>query len=62
MKKYKLKNGLTILHEQKKSKSVAISVLVKVGSNHENDKNRGISHFLEHMLFEGKGKGKTQGK
>jgi len=53
MKKYKLKNGLTILHEQKKSKSVAISVLVKVGSNHENDKNRGISHFLEHMLFEG---------
>ena len=53
MKKYKLKNGITIIFEKNSSKSVAVEVMFKVGSNDENIKISGISHFLEHMLFEG---------
>jgi len=53
MKKYKLKNGITVIFDKNSSKSVAVEVMFKVGSNDENKKNAGISHFLEHMLFEG---------
>ena len=53
MKKYKLRNGITIIFEKNRSKSVAIEVMFKVGSNYENKESSGISHFLEHMLFEG---------
>lgn len=59
MKRYKLKNGLTLIYEKKPLMSTAIEVLVKVGSNYENKKVFGISHFLEHMLFEGTKKRKT---
>jgi len=53
MKKYKLKNGITVLFEKNYSKSVCVEVLFKVGSNFESENLAGISHFLEHMLFEG---------
>lgn len=53
MEKYRLKNGLTILFSKNSSKSVAVEVMFKSGSNNESSKVRGISHFLEHMLFEG---------
>ena len=53
MKKFKLSNGLTVIFEKTKSNSITLGVCVKTGSNYENDKNRGISHFLEHLIFEG---------
>ena len=53
MNKYRLNNGITVIFEKASSKSVAIEVMLKVGSNYEDDRTRGISHFLEHMLFEG---------
>ena len=53
MKKYRLKNGITIIFDKNSSKSVAIEIMFKVGSNDENKQIAGISHFLEHMLFEG---------
>ena len=53
MKKVVLDNGLTVIFEQKKCNSVVVEVLVKVGSNREEEKERGISHFIENMLFEG---------
>ena len=53
MKKVVLDNGLTVIFEQKKGNSVVVEVLVKVGSNREEKKERGISHFIEHMIFEG---------
>ena len=53
MLKYPLKNGLTILFEKRPTKTVAIEIAVKVGSNYEDKKINGISHFIEHMLFEG---------
>ena len=59
MEKYKLKNGLTLIYEETNSKSVAMEVMVEVGSNHEPLKILGVSHFLEHMLFEGTKKRKN---
>ncbi len=59
MQKYRLKNGIILLFAKNSSKSVAVEVMFKVGSNHENKKIAGISHFLEHMLFEGTKKRKN---
>lgn len=59
MKKYKLNSGITILFEKNNSKTVAVEVMVKVGSNNENSKIAGISHYLEHMMFEGTEKRKN---
>ncbi len=53
MKKFTLRNGLTILYEKRNTASVAVEVCVKVGSIDEKPNERGISHFLEHILFEG---------
>lgn len=55
MHKFKLSNGMTVLHEERgsESNSVALQILVKVGSNDENPKERGIAHFVEHLLFMG---------
>ena len=53
MKKTTLPNGLTVILEKKPLKSVTIEIAVKVGSNDEDLKKSGISHFMEHMLFEG---------
>lgn len=53
MQKFKLKNGLTVVYIKKPGTSVAVEVLVKVGSNDEKEKELGISHFIEHMVFEG---------
>lgn len=53
MKKTILKNGITLIVEKRKTKSVTIQAIVRVGSNNENERIAGISHFIEHMLFEG---------
>lgn len=53
MHKTILPNGLKVIYEPKKSNSVVVEVLVNVGSDHEQENERGISHFLEHMVFEG---------
>src|SRR3989344_492960 len=53
MQKVVLVNGLKILFEEKKSSSVVVEVMINVGSNQEEAEERGLSHFLEHILFEG---------
>ena len=53
MRRYQLSNGLTLIYEKKPAKSVSVAILVKAGSNYENKDVYGISHFIEHMLFEG---------
>lgn len=51
---YKLGNGMQIvLEENHASKVVSFNVLVRVGSFNESDKEAGISHVIEHMLFKG---------
>lgn len=50
----KLENDLSLATESiDHMKSVAIGVWVKTGSRDESDKQAGITHFLEHMLFKG---------
>lgn len=50
----KLENGLTVLVCPKKDAStVSIQLWYKVGSKHEKTGERGIAHFIEHMIFKG---------
>lgn len=61
MQKVKLKNGLTVIYTERDTASVAVEVLVKAGSNDEQEDERGISHFIEHILFDGtKNRGSSQ--
>lgn len=38
------------LHE---TNAISVLVLVKTGSRYENEKNNGVAHFIEHLLFKG---------
>ena len=47
-----LDNGLRVLScDMPHTRSVAISIFVKVGSRYEADAEAGLSHFIEHMVF-----------
>ena len=50
---YERENGHKIIFGYKKGGLVNISTWVKTGSINENDKNNGVSHFLEHLMFKG---------
>ncbi len=51
---YKLENGQTvIIQEVKTNPIVTIDTWIKTGSINEDDKNNGVSHFLEHLFFKG---------
>lgn len=53
-KKTTLKNGLRLITApMKDTQTATVMVMVGVGSRYENDKERGISHFIEHMMFKG---------
>ncbi len=50
----KLKNGATVVIKPRKdTTAVSLQVWFGVGSVYEKDNERGLSHFLEHMLFNG---------
>ncbi|MEM4330803.1 MAG: pitrilysin family protein [Candidatus Pacearchaeota archaeon] len=51
-----LPNGFTIIHEKRELPITTIMLGVKVGAAYENEKEKGISHFLEHMCFKGTSK------
>ena len=53
IKKKVLDNGLTVVYQKQDMKSVTINVSVKAGCLYEPDELMGVSHFLEHMLFNG---------
>ncbi len=51
---YTLDNGLhVILHQDKTTPIVAVSVMYHVGSKNENPERTGFAHFFEHLMFEG---------
>ena len=56
---YEQDNGHKIVLAHKDGEMVNISSWVKTGSINENDKNNGISHFLEHLMFKGTHKHKA---
>lgn len=60
MNKIVLGNGLKIITiPMKETRLMTLSVFIRAGSHYENQKNNGISHFLEHMLFKGTAKRPT---
>ena len=52
-KEFNFKNGLKLITVKKDTELFSIDIGIKIGAYYENDKNRGISHFIEHMLFKG---------
>ena len=51
---YKFDNGQTVIIKQVKNNPIVIiDTWVKTGSINENEKNNGVSHFLEHLFFKG---------
>ena len=56
---YTRDNGHTIVLAHKEGILANLSTWVKTGSINENDKNNGISHFLEHLMFKGTHKHKV---
>ena len=49
----KLDNGLTVIFEKRKTPVVSVASSVKFGAQHESEKIKGISHFIEHLVFKG---------
>ncbi|MFA4953250.1 MAG: pitrilysin family protein [Candidatus Pacearchaeota archaeon] len=48
-----LKNGMTILFEKRSLPIVSVAFAVRNGGINESVKEKGISHFIEHMLYKG---------
>ena len=48
-----LPNGMTILFEKRNIPVVSVAFAVRNGGVNESEREKGISHFIEHMLFEG---------
>ncbi|EHK2366689.1 M16 family metallopeptidase [Clostridium perfringens] len=48
-----LPNGLKVITIKKDTRLASINIGVNIGSLHEDEKELGMSHFVEHMLFKG---------
>ncbi|MGL5648600.1 MAG: M16 family metallopeptidase [Clostridium sp.] len=53
VKKYRLKNNLEVITIKKDTRIGAINIGFNIGSMYEKLEEKGISHFVEHMLFKG---------
>lgn len=53
IKKSILKNGLKVITIKKDTRIASVNVGVGIGAMYENLNEKGISHFIEHMLFKG---------
>ena len=53
VKKHTLKNGLEVITINRDTQIAAINIGIKVGALYEKENERGISHFIEHVLFKG---------
>lgn len=52
-KKKILKNGMTVLFEKRDLPVVSVAFAVRAGGINESLEEKGISHFIEHMLYKG---------
>ncbi|HUW44093.1 MAG TPA: pitrilysin family protein [Bacillota bacterium] len=48
-----LTNGMTILFEKRSNPVVSVAFAVRCGGENESSSEKGISHFIEHMLYKG---------
>ncbi|WP_297637712.1 pitrilysin family protein [uncultured Clostridium sp.] len=53
IKKHKLDNNLEVITIKKDTRIGAINIGFNIGSMHEKENEKGVSHFVEHMLFKG---------
>lgn len=54
-----LPNGIRLVHKTVPNMIAHAGVIVNTGSRDENEKEHGMAHFVEHMMFKGTGKRKT---
>ena len=55
-----LKNGMTVILEKRDLPVVSVAFAVRCGGIYEEEKDKGISHFIEHMLYKGTPTRKTK--
>ena len=48
-----LKNGMTLIFEKRRIPVVSVGFAVRQGGINESEHEKGISHFIEHMLYKG---------
>ena len=48
-----LANGLPLVHVPIQGPVVHLSLMINAGSRFEDESERGVAHFLEHMMFKG---------
>ncbi|MBW6442635.1 insulinase family protein [Patescibacteria group bacterium] len=48
-----LQNGMTVLFEKRENPVVSVAFAVRCGGINESESNKGISHFIEHLLYKG---------
>jgi zinc protease len=48
-----LKNGMTLIFEKRELPVASIVIAVRAGGINEKPSEKGISHFIEHMLYKG---------
>ncbi|TCO79434.1 M16 family metallopeptidase [Marinisporobacter balticus] len=53
---YELENGIQLITIKKETHIASIHIGMKIGAMYENMDEKGMSHFIEHMLFKGTGK------
>ena len=53
IKKTTLKNGLKVITVKKDTRIASINIGIDIGAMYESENEKGISHFIEHMLFKG---------
>ena len=53
IKRHKLNNGLEVLTIHKDTQIAALNIGIKIGALYEKMHEKGISHFIEHLLFKG---------
>ena len=49
----RLANGLRVVSEDSGIATATVGLWIDAGSRFENDRNNGVAHFLEHMVFKG---------
>lgn len=60
IKRKVLKNGMTVVYEERNSNVISVAYAVRFGGINEQDNEKGISHFIEHMLYKGNKKRGTK--
>ena len=57
---FKLPNGIRVIHKQVNSPVSHCGLIINAGSRDETPEETGLAHFIEHVLFKGTKKRKTQ--